>query len=247
MKACFVAATFLAVLALPAAALAAQALEDMPGVRQLHWVVGVRTLPVSGAILTVPANAKLLIDPDVRKLQGITGSNDATAEAELRLTRVGTIEYEFCNCGFTLTDDWSCVNADEVADSIARYYTAQGWDEVVGFARSPRFDRARAMITYLLHLRNDTRGDYFEGDALVFGRNGYETLVAGTRKGDADGTWAALQTAIGAFHFPSGHAYGDYQTGDKTSANHVAAQFAEKAGADDLVERYFYTCETQRT
>jgi hypothetical protein len=231
----------------PVATVAAQALEDIPGVPQMHWLTGVRTLPNSGGILNTPTNAKLLVGPDVPKLEKVLESFDPTTEGELRFTRLGTVEYQFCNCGYIIADDWSCVNADEVIASIQRYYENQGWDEVVGFTRPPHYDRAHATITYLIHFRNDTRHDFYEGDALIFGRDGFETLIAGTRKGDAAGTWAQLQTAMAAFRFPAGRTYADYKPGDTSSANHIATAFAEKVGADDLVEHYFSSCATQRT
>jgi len=231
----------------PIALFAAQALEDMPGVPQMHWETGVRTLPNSGGILTIPVNAKLLVGRELPKLQRILGTTDPTAEGELRFTRLGTVEYQFCNCGYIVADDWSCVNADEVLASIQRYFESNGMDEVIGFARPPRFDRVHATITYLIHFRNDTRHDFYEGDALIFGRDGFETLMADTRKGDAASTWAELHNAMAAFHFPAGQTYADFKPGDTASANHIATAFANKVGADDLVDQYFNSCATQKT
>jgi len=231
----------------PIALFAAQALEDMPGVPQMHWETGVRTLPSSGGILTIPVNAKLLVGRELPKLQRILGTTDPTAEGELRFTRLGTVEYQFCNCGYIVADDWSCVNADEVLASIQRYFESNGMDEVIGFARPPRFDRVHATITYLIHFRNDTRHDFYEGDALIFGRDGFETLMADTRKGDAASTWAELHNAMAAFHFPAGQTYADFKPGDTASANHIATAFANKVGADDLVDQYFNSCATQKT
>jgi uncharacterized membrane-anchored protein len=239
LKVVLAAVAVLAACALPNTSLA-QPLEDIPGISGLHWLTGDVTLPRSGAIITVPAHARLLTDADVGMFQYLVGGGnfDRTAEAELRFTRFGTIEFQFCNCGYTVADDWTCVKPDEVVNSIRRYYDERGWDEVIDFARSPQFDRPHATITYMLHLRNDKLPNYFEGDALVFGRNGYETLVAVTLKGEAAGTWSELQKAIAAFRFTAGHTFDDHRPSDTISVNHIAAQFATKAGAADLVHRY---------
>jgi hypothetical protein len=230
-----------AALVLPATA-RAQLLENIPGVSALHWVTGVHTLPSSGAILTVPPNAKLLLGADAHKLDALLGGGDPTTEATLRLTRIGTVEYEFCNCGFTIPDDWECMNFDDVAASIARYYRQNGWNDVLGFARPPVFDRSRATITYMLRLQAGNGHEYYEGDAMVLGRNGFETIVSATRKTDAASTWSTLQVGLAAFRFANGHQFGDRQPGDKTNSNHLAATFVEKAGADDLFETYYYSC-----
>ena len=92
-------------------------------------------------------------------VQKLEGTGDPTAEAELRFVRAGTVEYQFCNCGYIVADDWSCVDANDVAASIRRYFADSG-DEVLGFARPPRYDRAHASITYLIHFRNEARGDF---------------------------------------------------------------------------------------
>jgi hypothetical protein len=240
-------ASALTLLALPKPSVAAQTLEEIPGIAGLRWSTGVQMLP-SGGVITVPAHAKLLSGAEVRKFQDImsdvTGNGfDQTAEAELRFTRFGTVEYQFCNCGYTIPDDWNCVSTEEVISSIRRYYEDLGWDEVIDFARPPHYDRSHATITYLLHLRNSSLPNYYEGNALIFGRGGFETLVAVTRTGNAAGAWSELEDAIAAFHFVSGRSFSDYRRGDQTSAMHIAAQFAKKAGADDLVSRYA-SCRT---
>jgi hypothetical protein len=219
----------------------AEFLEDIPGMAALHWATAVTTLR-SGGVITVPAHAKILTGTDDLQTYSelLDGYFDQHTEAELRFTRFGTVEYNYCNCGYTLADDWQCVKPDEVAAAIRRTYAQLGWGEVVGFARPPAFDRSHATITYMLHLRHAALPNAFEGHAIILGRSGYESLNAGAKSGNAADTWSLVQNAIAAFHFGPGGAYDDYRTGDRLSEDHIAAIFARKVGADELFHRYAY-------
>jgi uncharacterized membrane-anchored protein len=229
------AAIILAGLAAPL--LAAPFLEDIPGVAELHWRTASQMLP-SGGTVAVPQGAKLVVGADAAALQQLTGGTGPSPEASLRFSHYGMVNYYRCNCGYIRDDDWQCIKPDEVLASLTPSYLDMQGADVLGWAIAPSFDPATVTITYMLHLRSDGLGEYYDGDAMILGRYGMEILEASSRKKDYATTLNTLRKGIAAFRFARGYRYGDYVAGDTISQDHIAKKFLVNAFAADLALAY---------
>jgi len=220
-----------------APALAGQLLEDVPGVRALHWYIGTLRLP-SGGLLTASGDAKVVVGADAAALQQLLNGAGPPPEAYFRVKGYGTVQYFRCGCGYIQADDWQCINADDVLASLTRNYPDAQGEDVLGWAIPPHYDPSTETITYMLHARDDDVGEFYDGIAMVLGRYGVEIIEAGTRKMDYTTTLTMLRRGVAAFRFAPGYRYSDHAPSDTISPNHIAKAFLLNAFATDLAQSY---------